>query len=130
MINLKEYLGGRDALYPLTQEQYDNAEDLLERIAELEDHWSDESGEEFEMTSGYRPAAINATVPGAHHGDAHEDCQAIDLHDPNLELTDFLLRNTTLLEQIGLYLESPQSAKNHCHLQSRPPKSGHRVFIA
>lgn len=130
MITMAEYLMNRDAQYPLTQEQMDNAEDLLEKLNELEDHWSDESGEEFVVTSGYRPAAINAEIPGSKPHDAHERCQGVDLRDINMELSDFLLRNTTLLEQLGLWMESPSSAKDHVHLQSYPPYSGHRVFIA
>jgi uncharacterized protein YcbK (DUF882 family) len=130
MVTLAEYIMGRDAQYPLTQEQWDNAEDLIEKLVELEDHWTDESGEEFVITSGYRPAEINAGIAGAKPDDAHTKCMGVDLRDTNMELSDFLLRNLTLLEQIGFWMESPQSAKDHVHLQIYAPHSGHRVFIA
>lgn len=121
---------GREKDHPLSRDQMYNALDLLERIRDLEKKYIESGGTPFVLTSGYRPPLINEHVVGAKKGDAHERCMGIDLRDRDLCLSDFLLQNKPLLEHLGLWMESPQSAVNHCHLQSFPPKSGRRVFLA
>lgn len=126
MITLESYLMGRDRAYPLNEELMTSALDLVDRLNKLQEHYPDS----FVITSGYRPPEINETIKGARTGDAHETCRGVDLRDWNLMLSEFLLDNLELLEEIGLWMESPSSAKDHVHLQSYPPKSGNRVFIA
>lgn len=127
MITIEEYLEGRDLAYPPTDEMMQSLEDLLEKISMLEL----ELNLSFEMTGGYRPEIMieNHALPGCPH-DAHSDCTGIDLHDPNLDISKRLLEDPAILEEVGLYMESPVSSKNHLHLQSRAPKSGNRIFIA
>jgi hypothetical protein len=122
-IHIVDYLMGRG---PVSDELMRNAEELLEKI-ELLEHELDLT---FVLSSGYRPPAVTDSIAGAHHGDAHESCQGIDIHDPDLLISKELQASPGLLEKCGLYLESPISSANHCHLQSRPPKSGKRVFLA
>lgn len=127
MITLKQYLEGRDAQYPPTDEQREDAEDLLEKIALLED----ELEIEFIMSGGYRPEAMieDKELPGCAH-DAHSKCQGIDIHDPDLEISTRLTSDPQPLIDCSLFMESPLSAKNHLHLQSYAPPSGKRIFLA
>lgn len=127
MISFEDYMMGRDVEYPPTDDLVACAEDLVDRIALLEVKYNSEP---LVITSGYRPPAITDTIPHAVHGDAHEKCQGIDLKDPDKKLSTYLLANLAVLEELGLWLESPISAHDHVHLQTYPPKSGKRVFIA
>lgn len=126
MISMNDFLMGRDVRFPLSDELKANALDMLGRLASLEDVW----GDPLVLTSGYRPSQINQQTPGAAPKSLHETCQAVDLHDPEWDLYDFLATNTSLLKQFGLYMESKSSALNHVHLQSVAPKSGKLIFIA
>jgi len=80
------------------------------------------------VTSGWRPATINATVPGAAHGSKHLSCLAIDLEDRNGALDAWCLAHPDVLEELGLWLEHPDATPGWCHLQTQPPRSGSRVF--
>ena len=114
-----EYLMGRDKDHPLTMAQAYNMADLLARV-----NWLiSKVGGEYLVTSGYRPAAINAAVGGARLS-AHTTCQAVDL--AGNELARELQKNTQLLEECGLYLEHPDYTARWSHLQARPTKN--RVF--
>lgn len=127
MISLEEFLMGRDVRFPLTPELKKNALYLLDKIAHLETFF----GERLILTSGYRPSQINKLVPGAAPHSTHQSCEGIDLHDTNGgELSEFLMSNLDLLKKLGLYMEATESAKDHIHLQTRPPKSGKRVFFS
>lgn len=89
------------------------------------------------ITSGYRPPAINIDIPGAVPGDAHEDCNAVDLSDGGGSLAVFCLANVDRMKQAGLYMEDPRytrtllnkGRRGWVHLQRRPVPSGHVVFI-
>lgn len=126
MITLEDYWMGRDKKYPPSEIQVQDAEDLIEKINLL----SLEYDHELTLTSGYRPPEITDQIPHAVHDDAHERCQGIDLRDEDKELSQWLLCNQAILETLGLWMESPQSAHDHVHLQNYPPKSGKRIFLA
>lgn len=126
MITLDQYLMGREVRFPITDEYKDNALILLDKISELEHIF----GETLTMTSGYRPSQINRQTPGASLTSTHETCEGIDLRDISGELGQFLITNVNILKALDLYMESPKSAKDHVHLQIRPPKSGRRIFLA
>lgn len=127
MITLKDYWFGRDVDYPPTDEMIEDASNLLEKIALLEE----ELDVVFTITSGYRPEALieSHAIPGCPH-DAHSTCNGIDLHDPDLSISIRLTDDPQPLIDCGLFMENPASSKNHLHLQSCPPKSGRRIFIA
>lgn len=80
------------------------------------------------VSSGWRPVAINAATPGAAARSLHITCEAIDLYDPEGVLDNWCMQNITLLEAYSLYLEHPAATKGWCHLQTRAPRSGKRVF--
>lgn len=80
------------------------------------------------VTSGWRPPAINKAAQGA-TGSRHLSGEAIDLYDPADWLDRFCLSTqTNVLQDLGLWLEHPSATPGWCHVQSRPPASGRRVF--
>jgi len=81
------------------------------------------------VTSGWRPADINAATPGAAMRSLHMTCEAIDLYDPDGDLDEWLLASAdTVLRDLALWLEHPAATKGWAHVQTRPPRSGRRVF--
>lgn len=126
MITFSDYLQGRDKDYPLTLKQEDNTIDIVGRLFRLEKEW----GEPLVLTSGYRPAPINAGIQEAKPHSTHITCQGVDLRDGDGAFSRWLISNVDLLEELGFWMEAPSSAKNHVHLQTVPPKSGNRIFIA
>ena len=111
---------GRDKDHPLTMAQAYNMADLLARV-----NWLiSKVGGEYLVSSGYRPAKINAAAGGAKLS-AHMTCQAIDLVGNELAIE--LQKNTQLLEECGLYLEHPDHTPTWTHCQTRPTRN--RVFL-
>lgn len=81
------------------------------------------------VNSGWRPASINALVPNAALNSLHITCEACDLHDPEGLLDEWCYTvSETILKDLGLWLEHPASTRRWCHVQTKPPKSGRRVF--
>ena len=126
MVTLADYFMGRDKKYAseLTQQMRDDAQ----RTVDLANAVLQEFGESRSVNSGWRPAAINAGVPGAAKKSKHMLCQAIDLNDDDGDLDQWCLANIDILERIGVWLEHPNSTPRWCHLQILPPASGRRVF--
>jgi hypothetical protein len=132
LITLEQYLMGRDKLYPAeyTEEVKKNAEYLLQQI----NAFLVELGISIaEVSSGFRPSAINASVANAAKKSAHQSGEACDLKDDKYQtLANKILANPDLLVKHNLYLEDPASTKgkfsNWTHLQTRPTRSGNRVF--
>jgi len=125
-ITEKEYLMGRDAAAPLTPDMQQNMEKLLIAVNLLRDLY----GKPMRVSSGYRPAAVNSTTPGASKTSCHLTCEACDFADPDRKLIQWCLRNLDILAKAGLYMESPINTPTWVHLQVRAPKSGKRVFLA
>jgi len=123
MITPKDYLMGRDKAYPLDMTQALNMANLLSRL----NHLFGRLKIDVTVSSGYRPAAINAAVKGAKRS-AHMSCEAIDLYDPKNEIGIMLKNNVKLLEEYDLYLETPSKTPGWLHLQTRRVASGNRVF--
>ncbi len=124
-ISREEVLMGRDKDFPLDAEQEANLELLLKCLNEFRAIY----GKPMTVTSGYRPAAINATVKGAAKKSNHIMCLACDFRDTDGELDKWCLTNLDVLIKCGLYLESPAHTPNWCHLQCKPPKSKNRIFL-
>lgn len=123
MITRREYLMGRDALYPLSQELEANLLNLLGRLNMLRTFY----GRPMIVTSGYRPKKINDSVGGKPKS-KHITCQACDFDDRNGVLSAFCLSNLEILERCELWMEDPTYTLGWVHLQSVAPKSGKRVF--
>jgi hypothetical protein len=114
----------RPKKWPPEQGTVANAHDLAARLNRLGDYWE----RQLTLTSGYRPDAINAKVPGAAKKSHHRICAAADIADPDGKLAAFCLADLPMLEHLGLWLEDPAHTKGWVHLQLFPPKSGNRVF--
>jgi hypothetical protein len=125
-LKLTDYYMGRDREYrhELTPALRANARETLRRVNQL----LKRAGLSRKITSGWRPAAVNATVPGAARGSKHISCIAIDLEDRDGALDAWCLAHLDVLEDIGLWLEHPDATPDWCHLQTLPPPSGNRVF--
>lgn len=132
------YYRGRDQTHAneLTPELRANALSLLGRVNTLLGKMaacgvqveSAPHGWAGPVTSGWRPANVNKTIPGAAVRSNHMRCLAIDLFDPEGALDDWCMDNLDVLMNLGLHLEHPSATKGWCHLQAVPPRSGKRVF--
>lgn len=79
--------------------------------------------------SGWRPPSLNATTPGASKTSLHMTGEAIDLNDPTGELGSWCMRAApTVLTDLGLWMEHQSATPGWVHLQTRPPRSGARIF--
>ena len=127
MVTRDEVLKGRDRDYPLDAELEQNLNQLLDAVNKLRLAY----GKPFVITSGYRPGHYNKSARGAKKS-AHMSCQAVDIRDSDGEIAKWCLNNLKLLEEAGLYMESPlhthePPGARWVHLQTRPTKN--RVFI-
>lgn len=137
MITLAQYLMGRDAKYPLamTPAIEHNALitiDLANRLLTLAKGAGVTIAElpaGGVVASGWRPPAVNAITPGASRTSLHMTGQAIDLYDPMGTLGRWMLRNPKVLQDLGLWQESPAETPGWSHVQTKPPASGSRVFM-
>jgi hypothetical protein len=127
-ITVPEYLMGRDKQEPLTQTQEANMQNLLHRVNLLL-MVVDTLLPKYRtaVSSGYRPPSVNRRVGGAPNS-AHLTCEAVDLRDMGGTLGKFLRGRQDLLVLYGLYMEDPSVTTTWVHLQTRPTKSGNRVF--
>ena len=124
MLTTAEYYMGRDKKYPITDELRANADELVHKVNMLLDRF----GESRRVTSGWRPPQVNAMTPGAAKRSLHMTCEAVDLEDEDGQLDDWCIEHPEILQEIGLWMESPAATKGWTHLQIVPPKSGKRVF--
>ncbi len=125
-LKLADYYMGRDRQYrtELSPELRANARETVRRVNLL----LRRAGLARKITSGWRPAAVNAAVPGAARGSKHISCLAIDLEDRDGQLDAWCMAHLDVLAEIGLWLEHPDATPDWCHLQIQPPRSGNRVF--
>lgn len=117
LITLEKYLMGRDkddrykAEY--SQEIEKNAQDLLDKVNLL---LSKLEIKNCEVTSGWRPSAVNSKISGAAKKSLHMIGKAVDIKDENDELKQKIMDNIDLLSECQLWMEHPDSTKGWCHL--------------
>lgn len=137
MITMTQYWMGRDAKYPseLSSEIRANAEELVGKVNALllmAEGAGVEPGTSVRgdaIASGWRPAAVNDKTSNAAASSKHLTGEAVDLADTRPRaLARWCLQNPDALEQLGLYMEDPRWTPSWVHLQSRPPRSGLRVY--
>lgn len=142
-ITLTDYWMGRDQAHPPSKETRQNAMDLLVLVDELLDEAEADRvplDRRDQITgtlvsSGYRPPAVNERTANAAKRSTHLTGEGIDIQDNvNQDLARWCLRNLDVLERLGLHMEDPRWTYSHrgdhwVHLQSRPPRSGRRVFV-
>lgn len=114
---------GRAELTNLPPELIGNVNTIVPRANLLLAHFK----EYRPCRSGYRTPESN-TAAGGKVRSNHLTCQAIDLEDTDRKLSVWCLLNLKLLEEVGVWMESPSSTPTWIHWQCVPPKSGNRVF--
>lgn len=124
-ISVEEYLMNRITIEELTDEQLGNMNVIIPRANDLLDHF----GEYRKVNSGYRSLEDQMRINPKAPLSKHMICAAVDLEDANGLLKKWCEENLTILTSIGLWMESPASTPGWLHVQSIPPKSGHRIFI-
>lgn len=97
--------------------------DLADRVSRLLDCL----GFNPAVKSGFRTKASNKAAGGSKNS-AHCEGKAVDLADSDGSLKRAILHDAGLLGRFDLYMEHADATPTWCHLQSRPTKSGNRVF--
>lgn len=114
---------GRDTEYPPSTQQLGNLVKLLAALNKFRSAYA----RPMNVTSGYRPGRYNKAAGGARKS-AHLTLEACDFADPTGGLAAFCIQNLKLLEECGLWMESPTKTKGWVHLQTRPVP-GKRIFL-
>jgi len=120
-----DILMGRETEFPLDASLEKNLFALLNRINLFGKLYWVKTIKNLEVNSGYRPGYYNLKAHGALNS-AHLYCMAVDLHDMDGDICDYLEANVALLEEIDMYWENPKSTPTWIHLDIR--KRGHRIF--
>ncbi len=118
MITLADYFMSREKQYAaeLTEEHRVNAGIVVARANLL----LSRAGLKRGVNSGWRPAAVNATVERAARKSKHLLCLAIDINDDDDALDAWCMANPRALEDLGLWLEHPAATPRWCHVQTVP----------
>lgn len=112
---------GRDKEYPLNQELENNLKTLLLAVNKFRTLY----GLPMTVSSGYRPGKYNSAAGGAKTS-SHLTLQAVDFKDADGKIKAFILKDISILEKCGLYMEHQDATPTWCHLQIRPTKN--RIF--
>lgn len=136
----------RPVIWPPSDTILTNAIELSLRISQLLLDFvvSTRITKEPAVVSGYRPKDVNEKVQNAAPNSNHMRCMAADIEDEDGSFASFCTSKLDVLERIALWMEDPTYTRTikpgeskklplgqhgWVHLQSVPPKSGHRVFI-
>ena len=125
-ISLSELVMGRDLKYPkdYTKQVQQNLQVLLLKINVIRTKY----GKPMTVSSGWRPAELNAATPGAAKTSKHIVGLAVDIQDTDGELFKWCLLNLPLIQELGFYLEDKRYTKNWVHFGIGAPASGKRIF--
>lgn len=74
---------------------------------------------------GFRPQSCTEGAPNS----SHKEGSGVDVYDPAGELDVWLMKNVDRLVHYGLYIEHPSKTLGWCHLTTRAPRSGNRIFF-
>ena len=131
MISMQELLGNY-TLSDQTQEIQDNLATLLIRVNNIRIVWA----KPMIVTSGLRTMADHLRIYAAKGitdpakipmKSRHLIGAAVDISDPQLELTTWLKADEAYLNDAQLWCE--EGNKNWCHFQVFPPASKNRWFL-
>jgi hypothetical protein len=130
LLTRDKYLKGRDKTYAKewTKELSDNTDKTIKIInaflADLGVDW------DVQVSSGWRPQAINQATTGAALTSNHIKCLAVDIVDlAPFPLMKLILDNLDIAEKHGVYFEDFRATSSWVHCQIIPPKSGKRIYI-
>lgn len=113
---------------PPPEDIRENALLLLSKVNALLSEVPEPEAQFPELTSGWRPAYYNRSVPGAAKNSRHITGQAVDVRDDEGAIDTYLFDHPELLVRHDLYMEAPAATKGWSHLQCVPPRSGRRIF--
>jgi Peptidase M15 len=127
MISKSELLQGRDQQYPddYTQEISYNLDKLLIAINQVRSAY----GIPMTVNSGWRPASINNSTPGAAAHSKHMLGLAVDISDPNGELWKWVLQHLDLMAQLDFFFEDKRWTPGWVHFGLGKSVSGKRIFV-
>jgi hypothetical protein len=139
VISLEEYFGTKGKHPDCTQVRRSNAVALISKVNTLLARAAEEGVYDWPLDpdtgtnisgarngvgdGGFRLSTSTTGAPGS----AHKEGQGIDIFDPEETLDEWL--TDEILEQSGLYRESPGKTPGWAHLQTRAPGSGRRTFL-
>ncbi len=135
-ITIDQYFGpflGHPLVKP---EHLDHARELLARVNALL-ALAEQEGVTLEINPKTGSLISGAGAGGWRMPDAvvgaayssHKEGRGIDIYDPfDGDLDAWCLAHPRHLIGHGLYMEHPAATKGWCHLTTRPPRSGNRVF--
>lgn len=127
MITLENFWMGRDASHAseLTPELIKSAKETVDKV----NLFLQEIGvKEAKVTSGWRPAGINAAAGGAKKSN-HMLCLAVDIADADCTLWNKVVGNLEAAKKYGLYFEDKRWSPTWVHIQTIAPKSKKRIFV-
>lgn len=132
IIDLESYITGsgkyKDRLQSneLTKEVKDNAVLLLNRVNQL----LKELGiTKADVSSGFRPSAVNAATKGSAKKSLHMLGKAVDISDPKHELYKKIEEKPHLLKKYGLWMEHKDNAPTWCHLDCSSLRTDREIRI-
>jgi hypothetical protein len=134
MIELAQFWMGRDRVYAdqLTDGIRANAAETVRRANRLIAIYQKQTGDTRarKVSSGWRPAAVNAVTPGAARKSSHMLGRAIDIADASKAMKVWLMTDIgqKALVECELWMEHPDATPTWVHVQIVPPGSGRRVF--
>lgn len=137
MITLAAFLKGRDKrfLADFTSVVRHNAEVTVNIVNELLQRAG--RSDIDSVNSGWRPRAVNDATANSGANSMHITGEAVDLNDPDRTLATWCIDNIDVLVSLGLWMEHPAWCLKvddkgvvwkWVHLQTRPPKSGRRIY--
>lgn len=131
MIQEFQYWNGNDSRFRLewTEAIKKNGRDTVAKINRLLELAAKDGICCDQLSSGWRPAKVNSATSNSAKNSLHITGEACDLADPNRALAQWCILNLDKLDKIGLWMEDPRWTPTWVHLQTRPPKSGKRVYI-
>lgn len=111
--------------YPTTPELDINAGVLLDRLNQIRTAYA----KPMIVTSGLRTQVDQMRINPKAPTSKHITFQACDISDSDGALKEWINKNITLLEHVGLWCEAFSSTPTWVHFQTVPPKSGKRFFL-
>ena len=78
-----------------------------------------------QRNGGWRPQECSIGAPNS----AHKTGEAVDVYDPDGDIDNCIMEYQNWLTELGLCIEHPSATRGWCHLSTRLPKSGKRVFF-
>lgn len=110
----------------LTKDIKDNAIILLNRVNQL---LKELGVTQVDVSSGFRPSAVNANVKGSAKKSLHMLGKAVDIFDPKHELYKKIEQKPELLKKYGLWMEHKDNAPTWVHLDNSTLRLDREVRI-